>query len=480
MQYNSSWEVKLKEICKNNIQKHKFENSLAAISALAYIYYHRNQFYSCEILEKYLLQIGDQLRLSTISKDELQSETIFFYDGFGIDIRGLAYIYLKALCSLKNKKIIYATALQHEDRIPLLKSLLEKNGVEMVYFSITGGYLKQIKQIDALLQANKPGVSFIYTTPWDVAAVTVFNKQRNIKRVQVNLTDHAFWLGINMFDVCVEFRDYGFSLSRDYRKIPENKLTILPFYPHIENNCEYEGLPFSVEGKKLIFSGGALYKTLSDDNKYYKIVKEILTKHDDVVFLYAGSGDATKLNMLRTEFPERVYHITERKDFFKIIEKSYFYLNTYPHLGGLMTQYAVAAGKLPITLKYDQGSDGLLLNQNKISVFYSTMEELLSDVHKLLSDKNYLQIKEKEIKDSLMTEEKFVKEINNIVEYGKTTILPNYQPIDVERTKREYLFRFTSEKIESAIANRRNKALIRYFPHLFLKRFIKKILLTFK
>ena len=44
------------------------------------------------------------------------------------------------------------------------------------------------------------------------------------------------------------------------------------------------------------------------------------------------------------------------------LEKSYFYLSTYPICGGLMFQYAASAGKVPVTLKYDEDlTKGFLL-----------------------------------------------------------------------------------------------------------------------
>ena len=42
----------------------------------------------------------------------------------------------------------------------------------------------------------------------------------HMKRYQVNLTDHAFWLGTYAFDYCLEFLDFGAIVSREYRHIP--------------------------------------------------------------------------------------------------------------------------------------------------------------------------------------------------------------------------------------------------------------------
>ena len=79
--------------------------------------------------------------------------------------------------------------------------------------------------------------------------------------------DHAFWLGRNAFDYCLEFRDFGANLSRQYRHIPIQKLLKQPYYPLADPTIPYGGLPFErADGDFVIFSGGTLYKTL--DREY--------------------------------------------------------------------------------------------------------------------------------------------------------------------------------------------------------------------
>ncbi|SDB95469.1 hypothetical protein SAMN04487864_10198 [Succiniclasticum ruminis] len=476
MEYSIKIEKKLKDIIENSYRDKKFEETLSGISALAYIYYQYNQFYTDEFLELFIEKVSKELNFPVLEKMSLDHNTILFYDGFGLDGRGLAYIYLKALCTLQNKKLIYITKQTAKNKQPLISEILKNTTIS--YYEENKGWVHRAKEINECILKYKPGIVFIYIPPWDVSAVGIFGLQNNLKRIQINLTDHAFWLGRNMFDICVEFREYGYSISKDYRYIPESKLTILPFYPHIDN-CEFEGLPFDLTGHKMIFSGGSLYKTLSEDNKYYMILDEIIKNHNDVVFLYAGGDEKDKgrLNELIRKYPERVYWIKERKDFIKIIERCYFYLNTYPHIGGLMTQYAVAVGKLPITLKNGKQTEGVLLKEeNSLGFYYNTEKELLIDVHKLLIDENYLHEREKELEGCLMTEQDFAKGVINILVRGKAEFVFSHKKIDikeVEDIRKMYQNRFKSEYFDSAIANRRNKALSKYFPIMFLKRFFE-------
>jgi len=68
-------------------------------------------------------------------------------------------------------------------------------------------------------------VGFLCTTPWDISAILAFMQMSGkMKRYQINLTDHAFWLGRQAFDFCLEFRDFGANVSRIHRNIPMRKI----------------------------------------------------------------------------------------------------------------------------------------------------------------------------------------------------------------------------------------------------------------
>ena len=53
--------------------------------------------------------------------------------------------------------------------------------------------------------------------------------------------------------------------------------------------------------------------------------------------------------------------------------------------GGMMMKYSALAGKLPITLRHNADSDGLLLNQKQAKIEYDQIDDLLKDVHSLFS-----------------------------------------------------------------------------------------------
>ena len=100
---------KLKCGIKSEIRKKNYEAALELILNCANILYQTNLYYVDEDLEGYLKEIANKMEiLSPIGE---KTDVIFFYDGFGLNSRGLAQIYIKALCQIK--KVIYIT---YEDR----------------------------------------------------------------------------------------------------------------------------------------------------------------------------------------------------------------------------------------------------------------------------------------------------------------------------------------------------------------------------
>ena len=99
---------------KNEIKKlvflQKYEEALAKITTLANSLYESNQYYVDDDLENALFNIQKQLQKKYDFEEikDVNTKTVLFYDGFGLDSRGLAYIYLKALVNL-GYKVIYMT-----------------------------------------------------------------------------------------------------------------------------------------------------------------------------------------------------------------------------------------------------------------------------------------------------------------------------------------------------------------------------------
>lgn len=454
---------KLMHIANSAMIKEKYELALSALSAYCNIQYKVNQVYKDKEAEDLVMEISKKIMEMPIDY-EAQKKTVMFYDGFGLDRRGISIVMNKAIC-MNGYRLVYISPLQKKGMQPTLEKVLNSFQVDWRFVDTKISYTKMCQQLKYIVENTKPEVAFFYTLPNDVAGAAVFNELKGkCFRIQIDLTDHAFWIGLNTFDICNGGRQFSANIQHLYRGIPLDKMTQLDANLFVDD-CPFQGLPFG-NNSRYIFSGGALYKTLGDEkNTYYKIVDHILKNHSDILFLYAGSGDTSQMDKLSQENPGRVFLIKERPDFFQIIQHCTLYLNTYPMFGGLMMRYAALAGKIPITLKHNNDSDGILIDQEKRGIEYETYDQLINDVDRLLNDREYLKEREKKLIGAVITEECFERNIKLLIDEHKTEFpYSDIQPVDVKQFQREYLERFSYYDIVESIVNKRDWKLMMYFP----------------
>lgn len=449
------------------IEKKNYNMALFLISNCANILYSSNIYYYDADLEKSLYDISKSI-IKNATYRQPNSDCILFYDGFGMDFRGLAQIYLKALCNT-GKKIVYVTYRKFINRIPSLTEILSNGNSEIICMDEEKGADK-ILRLNNLVMSYRPRHFFFYSYPNDAAIAFLYVHQGNFCRYLINLTDHAFWLGANAIDYFIEFRDYGAAISMQKRNIPEDKLVMLPYYPLNNSDTEFKGYPFKYEPKKqrIIFSGGSLYKTFGDNNKYYNIVRHILDNYKDVIFWYAGFGDKTEMNKLMSEYKGRVYLTEERPDLVQVLKHSYLYLSTYPICGGLMFQYAALAGKIPLTLSFDKFTDGFLLNQHSLGIQFDNLNDLYAELDRLMTDAEYLHKKEELISKSIITEKDFENGLNVIMEQKKSLYPINYVDINYEKIKDLYLQNYKYILLCNEIAIGHKLINLKLFPKEFI------------
>lgn len=470
--YIESLITKLKNAISKEMDNDNYDMALSLISVCATILYQTNIRYTDNDLEQSLADVGKKLVVNKLQGNSLEENTVLFWDGFGVNDRGLALIYIQALC--KVKQVVYVTYQDRKNHIPDIQDVLKRYGAKECYIKRNKkSNIDMIRQLSEVIVEVKPKHFFFYSLPDDVVAPPLLYAYKGIlKRYQVNLTDHAYWLGAGCCDKCINFRAYGAKVSKEYRNISEDKNVVIPFYPVIHKDREFQGFPFDIKaGQKVVFSGGALYKTISDDNRYYAMIEHILQEHQDVIFWYAGKGDDTELKKILSKYPERAFHTEERSDLFQLFEQCNIYLSTYPMCGGLMFQYAAMAGIVPVTLKYGNISDEFLINQKDINVEFETEEELYGEIDRLLSDSEYAAKRGELMKKSVISADVFEMEVKKLVEgQDSDAFKPLYEHIDTENFRSLYLTRFSNADIDAMIV-RRNvmKAGIRHCPFEFMR-----------
>jgi len=450
----------------------KYERALAAISSAAVVLYDFNQTYTDNELEDYLQSIADKLRSQyepELTKILPKHNVVLFYDGFGLDHRGLAINYLHGLNN-SGYKIVYAVDEHARDHQPSIKNKMIGADIVFEYISTEDSYLQWVNQLINAFIRYEPKALMFYTTPWDVAAHVAFTLYGDIgSRFLIDLTDHAFWLGTSCNDFFIGSREMSASNELYKRYLSKNKLIKLDFDLIVDEEWSGEELPFDIEHDRYIFSGGAIYKTLGDKNStYYKIIDYILNNHKDVKFLYAGEGDRTQLIALQKAHPGRVFLIHERKDFYYLIKHCVLYLNTYPMFGGMMMRFSALAGKLPITLKHNSDSDGLLINQREAKIDYDTFNDLTSDVDRLLTDEDYLRQREKLLVGKILTEELFAKNLHSAIENHVTDYCHEFIELDTSDFQSEFYNRFNLTKSKRKLISHINRSLFLSLPWILL------------
>lgn len=454
---------KLKKIIKREINKRNYENAFVAAKTLADIYYSYNQIYTDLELEDDLLFIRDYL----LDKKEYATDNncVLFYDGFGLDLRGWAASYVRAITKL-GYKLIYMCPSNMKGNIPHILGEMDPTNSSVIYLDTNSSYVMKTEEIDSIFKKYTPGTAFFYTTPYDVCAAVAFSNNSSTTRIQIDLTDHAYWIGVNAFDYITECREMGASLAVYERNIEKDRIVKLDCAPYINYDKVDDPYPFDIYSEKYVFTGGALYKTLGDKQLlYYKTVRHILEKFEDIKFLYAGTGDTSEIEKLKNDYPQRVFHINERSDFYEIIKNCCLYLNSYPMFGGLMMRYAAMAGKIPITLKHGNDSDGLLINQASLGIEFENYDEYINEIDRLILDETYRHDKEKRLKSSVYDEDMFARELNRIIiEHKPKSSFNTIERYDTTEFRREYKKRFDRKKLYMCIVSKSNASLIRNFP----------------
>lgn len=405
---------KYKKLIRFFVRKGQLEKALQTVYFACGFMYTMNQLFFDDELERIVLSISKKI----IEEPQLQEvipKRIVFYDGFGNLRRGLSRIYLDALKEL-GYIVKYVTFNTFNEK---QTEFFEVVGQENVYFVKGETYIEQIKSLYLIVNECKADKVFICMNPDDVVAVGVFSLLAGkLRRYILNITDHAFWLGINACDKIINFREFGEKVCVDCRKISIENVAYIPYYPHldtVEKAERTEELP----SRKYIFSGGSIYKTESRDKKYYILVKHILDSFD-VDFVYMGNGVNRYFRKLQRQYPNRVLVTKESNDFLEVLKKSICYLSTYPYNGGLMTQYSLAARRVPVTLCCPGIDKELTIEQERTFWNYKTVDECVCEVGKLIHDNVYKKRSEERLSDFLISSEQFKFELDYFLNHEES------------------------------------------------------------
>jgi len=435
---------KLKSLVSQEINAKHYTEALDLISCASELAYSLNFIFSDDELEKDLKDISERL-LRKPTFTPMEGRWVF-YDCIGFDNKGLTQQYITAL---ESWGVEFLYILETTAGVNQPKNILEqlKNYDKATLYIQEDGlsYLSKLSTLKKVIDNYKPEKAFLHLAPWSSLSVVLWNSYKNkIDRYFINLTDHAFWIGKNSFDYCIEFREYGYQISRDYRNISDKKLLMQEYYPIVKDS-KFLGFPNQIENKKIIFSGGTFYKILGFDNIFFKVLKSIVEKNKDAVILFASNGHSTKLEefIKKNSLEEQIILLGYRSDINEVMKHCDIYLNTFPVGGGLMLQYALLNKKIPISFgskKLNSVNPETWNSNIKFDITFYDIDNLSNEVYKILNDENYRNKHESMLEDILIQPEEFNQSLNDIILKENTYILKNNMLInDLEMKTNLYL-----------------------------------------
>lgn len=410
-----------------------YKKSIDYVECASLLQYNYNSIYSDFQLENVLDRISKKQYV--LNKDNTSSNVYLWYDTFSLDNRGLTQQYIDAINSIQGKFIYVAEQKICPNGIAIYEQLNRSDNCLKI-IELEGTREKKTQIFYQLLNEYKPEKVFLHLLPWTTIPLIPLYAFPLISVYQVNLTDHAFWLGAKRINYSLEFRNYGATVSVEKRGLKKEQLIMMPYYPWA-NSENFLGFPKETEGKKIIFSGGSIYKITGKNNFFFYLIKDMLVQNPDAVFLFAGEGNDEWLRNLikKYKLENRFFLLGNRRDICEVFKHCDIYVGTYPFPGGLMSQYA-AMYKKPLLIYSDNGDrtiEDIVCTKKYAEFSIFTREKLLEEVRILLSDEEYRKKRGVFFNDLLLKQSDFRDNFFNVIKNNEIIIECNWKEnIDYE------------------------------------------------
>lgn len=302
----------------------------------------------------------------------------------------------------------------------------------------------------------------------------------------INLSDQTFWLGARSIDYCLEFRQFGASVSLQRRGLKREQLLLMPFYPADDRN-PFAGFPSECnKDKTVIFSGGDFYKTLNDKRTYWKLIRNILHKYPQVVFLFATKnipeGDRDIRRFINDNHLEgRFIYINFRPDIYQVFAHCDIYMGTSPTSGSLMSQLAAINGK-PILQYYELGTpddeteQAICINET-FDISFHDEGDFMQEADRLITDLEYRRKQGKRLKQAMMQKSQFNKLVLDTLETNITQFPIIEYEIDYKGLDDRWYYLEKAGYLDSMsyiYGTLGKRDCLKYAPRLFLKKNITR------
>lgn len=323
---------------KGNVHKCLLYSHLAAYTNSSfYLSFHDDE------LESLLSKVGDKVNKVDETILKLRPERCVMIDSLARYRGGLTVQYVSAVVAA-GWELLYIT--EQEINAPQrkeLKAFLQTQS-NVTILEVPHG-LKGVAKLQYMydaVAAFAPSKVYKHQNSYDAYLTALsYSLPAKMTKFTIDIADHAFVLGYASGHYAFEFRELGCSIANTHRHQPVDRMLLLPFYPVIDD-VPLMDLPAICNGKKLVLSGGRYWKAIDAEDTFFKLVKGITDQNPDTVVLFPGSGDDTVIKQKITQYnlEDKLILLGWRDDMSALFRKSNAFLNTYPHGGGTMNQYA--------------------------------------------------------------------------------------------------------------------------------------------
>lgn len=445
---------------KKNYAKKQLRDALDDIITAADWAYRFNHIYTDPEAEELVKSIAEET-VKTVEIGSPNGNRCVLIDSFLLDNRGLSQQYLRAMMAYGMDILVIYTNAGGKIGKDILKEIQGYDKASILYFNKDTDYFEQTRQAVERIVELSPAHIFLHLTPWDVVALMTCYVVKGSKIYNINLTDHAYWMGASFIDFNLEFRPYGMTVSLEKRALRPEQLINLPYYPISPISTILDGMPKLPDDAIKILTGGSLYKMLGKNGIFFQIINRILNISPNIYFLVAGFDKDSRFDagISSISGKERVLQIGIRKDIDAVFDNCDIYMGTYPTGGGLMSQYAAKHGK-PIIAYHDKG-DVVNAVEEVVNCYqhefrsFDNFEELATYVSMLVNDKDYRLSQGKLLQQGLMDEEHFNKEFGAVISAAHTTFVWEKDNIDYDKFFERYI------ELENANGNMATLSLIR-------------------
>ncbi len=402
---------KIKNISERKIQEYvrsnSFDRAIRWMSVRSDLLYELNSSLYDELIEDNLEKVFVAETNKSLSDNIQATNRIVFVDVVSKDRRGLSNQYVKALIE-NGIEFLYLTENILFEQTEIYQQIQQYDKASCCIVPSFKKCTDKVGYIYENIMQYAPSRVLCHLLPWSITMlVALAALPKSIKRININITDHAYWAGVSAMDYNIEFRNHGKDLSVQCRGFQESQEFVLPYYPYIDSS-PFEGFNgIETKDKVVLFFGGALYKIYGEEDFFLKLIAKVLKTHNNCICICAGGGDSGHLlSFIKKEGLENVWHyIGFRRDIYEVVRHCDILINTYPIGGGLMCQYAAMCSKPVIAFAKAKAIEEVLSTSENVTFLQE--KDFLDFIDLLILDKTFREEYGEKLNANLPTPSKF-------------------------------------------------------------------------